>query len=55
MWYVVRGLFGWRWRVYALGHLEGDAMWLATFRLEHHAKDMVDRLSGNYNAMRARG
>lgn len=52
MWQAEPVWFGWRWKVYALGHLEGDRMWLATFRYECHAKAMVDRLAGYRNEMR---
>jgi len=31
---IVRGWFGRRWKVYEMGHTEGDETWIASFRYE---------------------
>jgi len=42
---LVRGWFG-RWRVFRIGHTEGDEFWLATFRHCEHAEAFVELLTG---------
>ena len=31
---IVRKWFGLRWKVYEVGHIDGDDTWVATFRYE---------------------
>lgn len=35
-----------RWHVYRLGHLDGDGEWLASFRVEKHARGYANRMAG---------
>lgn len=39
---IVKGWFG-RWKVYEIGHLEGDRTWVATFSTEYLARNFTVR------------
>jgi len=37
-----------RFKVYSLGHTEGEAVWLATFRYRQHANDFIRHFMPGY-------
>lgn len=40
MFYTIHTMFG-RWKVFAIGHTDGDSLWLATFRHREHAEAFI--------------